>query len=450
MEKLPKDVLLIFNLFNKANHEIYLVGGCVRDALMNRNIHDYDFTTSALPQQIITILKDYGTIIPTGLKHGTITFLKNHITYEITTFRSEKEYVHHRFPKEVVFEKELIKDLERRDFSINAIAYHPVLGIIDPFLGQKDIENKIIRCIHNPSMRFQEDALRILRALRFHITLSFQIEEHTFLACQQNAHLLSFISKERIHDELIKMLAVPYQNLLSLLYDAHILPYVFPPLVDTYHFNQQTPWHLYDLFQHTEKVLNGVQHESVELKLASIFHDVGKLSTQTFDNQKIAHYPKHAQTSLQIAAQYLKMFHFTNTQIKLICTYIQFHDYHLQNNEKSIRKFLGKLNQNKDTAIEILKLQIADDQAKNLEMVMDEIKRKQACLILIKSIPDDSLLKQSDMVINGNDLLALGYEGKNIGLLLKQLYQYIILYPYKNNTKDLYQYLNQIKKNLML
>lgn len=422
--------------------EVFLVGGCVRDMLMGREIHDYDITTSAKPEVTMKIFKEAGyQVIPTGLQHGTITVMIHKIPFEITTYRTEGTYQDHRKPDQVVFTQDLIEDLKRRDFTMNAIAYDPDLGLIDPFQGEADIRQQRIRCVGNPFERFQEDALRMLRALRFQSTLQFTIDQETWEAIQTHAHDVTYVSKERIREELNKLLMGDMKNTLQCLRDANILDKIFPNYDMIYDYEQRTPWHCYDIFRHTDIALNHTQGYPLESKLAIIFHDIGKPQCERFDEQGIAHYYKHALVSEQLAHTYLKQLTYDNRTIERVGLLIHYHDYYVTANRRVLRRYALKFHHDISFALQALDVQIADDMAKNLERSQEKINIIMKCKqLLIEMRENNDIVKPDDLKVNGYDMMQLGYQGKAVGDILRHLYSEVLDNP-QNNT---YDYLMQV------
>lgn len=440
-DTIPSHILWVLETLNQHHKEAFLVGGCVRDMLMHREIHDYDITTNAKPRAVMEIFKKLDClVVPTGMKHGTISVQVKEEWVEITTYRIEQEYVHHRFPAAVLFTDQLTKDLERRDFTMNAIAYHPSLGFVDPFHGQKDIQQGIIRCVGEPKKRFEEDALRILRALRFSCTLHFIISEDTQKAIHACHSLLAYISKERIRSEFDKILVGDYPNTLSMLRTFGVLPYILPGYHIIYDHEQKTPWHTYDIFTHTDLALNHTKGYPLESKLAIIFHDVGKPESESFDEAGIAHYKRHALYSKRIAESMMKELTYSRTMIQHVCTLILYHDYYVKAKRTVLRKFLSKFDNDFALAMQVLDVQIADDFAKNMDLAQEKIdiilESKQ---LLQTMVLEQDYLSLKDLCLNGHDIIALGYRGKEIKDALQFLYEIVLLDPNQNTKETLKQ-----------
>lgn len=442
---LPEEIKWVLQIMEKHHKEVYLVGGCVRDMLIGRSIHDYDIASSALPQETIDIFVQEGShVIPTGLKHGTISVIVNDHTVEITTYRIEQEYSNHRAPDVVSFTRNLRDDLSRRDFTMNAIAYHPDKGFVDPFGGREDIQNRVIRCVGDANLRLQEDALRILRALRFHAVLGFHLEETSVRAIQHHASLLSYVSKERIQTEFNKILMADMPDTLAMLRRYQVLPYILPGYECIYDVEQHNPWHCYDLFTHTDKALNHTKGYPLSAKLAIVLHDIGKLDTVTFDEHGIAHYPMHAKVSAQKAVVFLKELKYSNALIEEVKTLILYHDYHVVDKRRVMRRFLAHLDNKEELAQRVFQVQLADDQAKNDEKAHESIDMLYRCMDLLKvMLEEEEMVSLKNLAVNGHDIMALGYRGVAVGQLLQDCLQHVIDCPQHNQKEYLVEWIKK-------
>lgn len=446
MQRLPKQVEWVLHTMHQHGKEAFLVGGCVRDLIMNREIHDFDITTSALPNETMEIFQTHCKVIPTGIQHGTITVLVDKLPIEITTYRVEQAYIDHRCPSSVIFTENLLEDLKRRDFTMNAIAYAPQQGFYDPFQGKKDIEQHLIRSVGDPKLRLEEDALRILRALRFSMTLHFDIEEQLALAIKQKASTLSYISKERIRSEFDQMLLSDHKQLLSTLRAYDVMEQIIPNYSIIYDYEQKTPWHIYDIFQHTDVALDHSDGYPLECKLAIVFHDLGKPHMETFDEHGIAHYKKHALISEEMAKASMKNLHYDNKTIERTCKLIYYHDYYVKPTRKILRRFLAKFDNDTDFAIQALMVQMADDQAKNMEKAKEKIDILQESIMLLKEMEkDQDQVSIKNLSVNGHDMMALGLQGKQIKDMLHYLYDIVLDDPQQNEKT----YLLDIAKKKM-
>lgn len=434
---LPQEVEWVLRRLNQAGYEAFLVGGCVRDFLLGKAAHDYDITTNAVPNEIERVFDGRCRILKTGERHGTLTLLVQKQAIEVTTYRIEGAYRDHRSPSAVVFTQELQADLSRRDFTINAMAAHPKLGIIDPFGGQRDLRKGIVRCVGQATARLEEDALRILRAVRFACTLQFRLDSALEDSIRQKAPLLAYISQERIRDEWVRILLSEQPDLLTLLDQINILPYTVPELLVLRDFPQHTPWHLYDVFQHTDIALNHSRGFSLPQKLALLFHDCGKPQTKTCDADGIDHFKGHPAVSAQIAEQALHRLRFDKQTIRAVSLMIQYHDYRILPQEKSLRRFLAKLDFDYDLAKAVLQIQLADNQAKNPKLALPKNEGILQALALLQQMRKCQVrLTRRELAINGNDLKALSLQGKEIGDLLQMLLAHVIEQP-QDNQKEI-------------
>lgn len=440
--KLTNDMQLIFNTFSKHGYECFIVGGCVRDFFLGKTPNDIDFATNATPNEIKKCFKGF-TLLDTGLKHGTLTLLIDHTPYEITTYRTESEYFDHRHPSTVKYVKSITEDLARRDFTINAIAYHPELGIVDPFGGLADLDNKIIRCVNNPINRFTEDALRILRGLRFSSTLGYEIEPATRTACFECAGLIKMLSAERICAELFKTLAGT--NAHNIIFDyIDIWGVAIPELLKMKDFQQHNPHHIYDVLKHTCVALEH-SDEDLIIRLAVLFHDIGKPDCFSLDEKGNGHFYKHATKSVEITRDILSRLKVDNDTKTKVLTLIKYHDLDLRPTEKYVRRLCYKLG-SIDAVKDLIKVQRADN--KGQAPIHDEriAKFDEIDKILLQLEQSTLSFSLKDLDINGNDLIELGYKGPQIGDALKFLLDAVLNEEVKNHNSDLIDFLNTRSK----
>ena len=443
--RLPAAVRHVIETLNQQHYEAFLVGGCVRDWLLGRSVHDYDITTNALPQQISAIFSGQCRVIPTGIRHGTLTLRFDAMAIEVTTYRIEQNYIHHRTPQTITFTDDLIQDLSRRDFTINAMAMHPQLGIIDPFDGQRDLKKKRIRCVGDPSLRIEEDALRILRAFRFSCTLNFSIDPSLRLVIRQKAALIECLSKERIREELIRILESEQTRLLQALNELKLLPHLFPELIALIDLPQKTPWHLYDAFTHTDIALDQSIHAPLCERLALIYHDCAKAQTMRMDENGIAHFKGHPQLSAQIAEKALRRLCFDKETIRMVTTLIRWHDTYVQADEVWLRQFLSNIDFRYDLARSILRVQRADNLAKNPALAAKEnetIVQAQALLDQMEAQGQRYTLRE--LAVNGDDLRTLGLAGRQIKEGLQLALQQVLEDPHRNTKEQLLSYLRSL------
>ncbi len=437
---LPKQVITALALLNQGGYSAHCVGGCVRDFLMGKTPKDMDIATSARPQEMKQIFSNCH-VIETGISHGTLTVIMDSLPMEITTYRIDGEYADHRRPNSVTFTEDLCADLSRRDFTINAMAYHPELGLSDPFGGQKDIQNKIIRCVGQGDVRFEEDALRIMRALRFSSTLGFSIEGNTAQAMDNQKHLLDKISVERIAAELSKLLMG--QNVLQVLTEcAPILcTAVLPELAPMVGFEQKSKYHLYDVYDHTARVVEAVA-DKPHLKLAALLHDTGKPYTFSVDKKGYGHFYGHAQVSIEITQKILNRLKFDNATKEKVCTLVEYHDVQIGRNERSVRKWLNRLTP--DIFFDLLLLKRADNLAQNPAFSrQQEINTLEA--LAEKIIKERQCFSMDSLAIGGSDLLTLGLkEGRQIGEIKNTLLKLVIEGKLQNDREVLLTYAKKI------
>ena len=435
---IPKDVEFILKKLNSYNEEAFLVGGSVRDLLLNKNPFDYDITTSAKPDKIIKIFKDF-KVVTLAKKFGTISLILNNRTYEITTYRIDGEYLCNRKPKEVIYTDNLKLDLSRRDFTINALAYHPETGIIDYFNGLEDLSNKIIRTVNNPNIRFKEDGLRILRCLRFSSTLNFIIEKNTSKAIFENKEILNKISTERINQEFSKLICG--RNIEKTLTEyIEIIGVFIPEILQLKDFKQNNSYHIYDVLTHTIKSLTFIESD-LELRMVMLLHDIGKPTTYTEDINSIGHFYKHNIKSAEIAKNILIRLKYPNKVIDNIVLLIKNHDIQILENKKAVKKRINKLG-SIELFFKLLEIKRADILAQNpiylkdriiqidnLEKIANEIKYNKECTSL------------NTLQINGKNLLNLGIpEGRLIGEILTILLNEVIEGNILNNRNILLNY----------
>jgi tRNA nucleotidyltransferase (CCA-adding enzyme) len=359
---IPKNPALAIRMLMNSGFEAGVVGGCTRDALIGEIPHDWDICTSATPDEIQEVFKDFKLLLM-GLKHGTIVVIIEKEEIEITTYRIDGEYSDGRRPDDVCFTRNLIEDLSRRDYTQNAIFFNETQGIIDPFNGISDIQHKILRCVGTANIRLKEDALRIIRGLRFASKLGFQIEESTKLAMFNNKELLSKVSQERITVEFVKLLQG--ENAMTILDEfQEIIAYIIPETKAMMGFQQHNPYHCYDVWKHTLVALSNCNN--LTEKLTMFFHDIGKPSCFTLDDSGIGHFYKHPQVSFELTAKIFKRMKFTTAEginsndLKDVLELIKYHDYPIEPKKKTIKKVLSKLNGNLDQFQRLLSVKKAD------------------------------------------------------------------------------------------
>lgn len=431
---MPKNVDIAINLLQSAGFEAYAVGGCVRDSLLGKTPNDWDITTSAKPENMKSVFVNF-RCIDTGIKHGTVTVVIDGEPLEITTFRLDGEYEDNRHPKSVTFTSNLGADLGRRDFTVNAMAYSKMTGTVDLFGGQNDLKNGIIRCVGDPDRRFNEDALRILRALRFASALDFEIEEKTAQSLLKNRALLGNISEERIAKELLKL--VCGKGAKRILTDfAPVLFEILPELQPMYKNSHDNPHHCYDIYEHTLIAVESIDPEPT-LRFAMLLHDCGKPAVKKFDENGVAHFYGHQRISAEISAQILARLKVSNKFRDEILFLVSNHDrWELYENTEKMPRYLSKFGL--DGVLNLLKVMRADvlaqsseyryrlDQIADAEEIAKNLAAQKPCLSL------------SELQINGRTLMDIGIpQGRKLGAVLAQLLDEVIDGVTKNTQEAL-------------
>lgn len=398
--------------------EAYLVGGCVRDSLMGHAPHDWDIATSAHPENTRQIFAEF-PVIDTGIAHGTVTVLIDHMPLEITTYRIDGSYSDCRRPDQVLFTPSLTEDLKRRDFTINAMAYHPERGLVDPFGGMQDLNQHRICCVGSPDRRFQEDALRILRALRFAAVLNFSIEPETAGSVLKNRGLLSHIARERVSSELTKLLCGD-QAASVLRNFREVFTLLIPELEPLFLLAQHNPYHTYTVWEHSLHALDACPSDAV-LRLAALFHDIGKASTFSLDKNGIGHFYGHTEKSADETRNILKRFRMSNHMIEETCLLIRWHDIPLQAEEHLLKRRLARFGE--ERLRRLIALKRADCKAQS-SLAADRLTElDQVESLLSQILQQEACFSLRQLSINGNDLLALGFPpgpaiGKTLAFLL--------------------------------
>ena len=420
---IPNSVKFILSRLKQSGFEAYIVGGCVRDLLLGISPHDWDITTNALPHQTKKCFSDL-QVIETGIKHGTVSILYNNETYEITTYRIDSSYSDNRHPDNVIFTGCLTKDLARRDFTINAIAADINGQIIDPFSGQKDIQDRTIRAVGNPDDRFQEDALRILRALRFASKLDFVIDNKTALSILKNCKLLENIANERIAKEFQDILCGKNAERILIKFRDVIAVFI-PEIKVTFDFVQHNPYHIYNVFEHIVKSIQYANSDKI-VKLAMFFHDIGKPECYSLDSRGIGHFYGHAQKSYNISEIVLKRLRFDNKTISQVSGLVKYNDLVLQPKSRFVLRMLNKIGEEQfRRLLEVHKADVAAQsvlgQIEQATLITDTYK------ILEQILIEQKAFNVKDLEINGRDLMELGFQqGPEIGKMLNKALEAVI------------------------
>lgn len=431
---LPSNVNYLLNILEEDGYEANIVGGCVRDSFLYKQPNDWDICTSAKPQDVIDLLEYYDgvEVILTGLKHGTITAHINGENYEITTYRIDGEYSDNRRPDSVIFVGDIVSDLSRRDFTINAMAYNWHDGIIDPFGGYGDLDNKVIRCVGNPDDRFQEDALRILRALRFAATYKFTIESETAAAIHRNKDLLKNISSERIQSELCKMLVG--KGIFDILLEyKDVMTVIIPELKPCIGFNQRNPYHSHDVYDHIAYAVAGYRGCDISVKMALLLHDIGKPECFTVDAMNIGHFYGHSINSKRIAEDVLCRLRFDTKTVNEVLELVQYHDADIQPNFRSVRRWLNRVGA--EMLEKLMTVRLYDIYAQSAVQRISRIDK----VFMIHDIASRVILDRQcfqikDLAITGYDILSLDVKpGPKVGEILNHLLDKVIEEEIKND-----------------
>lgn len=436
--ELPANVKKIIETLENAGFEAYAVGGCVRDSILGRTPNDWDITTSANPYETKALFR---RTFDTGIKHGTISVLLDKEIYEVTTFRIDGEYEDSRHPKEVTFTRELKEDLLRRDFTINAMAYNERVGLVDMYNGVDDLNNKVIRCVGNAEDRFMEDALRIMRAVRFAAQLEFDIEEDTKAAIIKLAPTLEKISAERIQVELVKMMVSNHPEYIKVAYELGITKVILPEIDLMMETTQNNPNHCYTVGEHTVVALKETSNDKI-LRLATLFHDIGKPAAKISLADKDS-FRGHPEISAKIAHSIFKRLKFDNDTENKVCKLVLYHDWQIGAVPSHMRRYVNKIGEEAFPLIfELNRADILAQSTMNregklahlekLREAYDEIVRNQECVSL------------KTLAVKGRDLLDAGVEaGPKLGEELNRLLNIVLDDPSKNNKEYLLSLVNQ-------
>ena len=434
---IPESVKLIIDILEQHGFEAFAVGGCVRDTILGRNPQDWDITTSAKPEQVKEL---FHRTIDTWIEHGTVTVMIQRVGYEVTTYRIDGEYSDSRHPESVEFTSNLIEDLKRRDFTINAMAYNLKEGLVDAFDGIGDIRHQLIRCVGNAQERFTEDALRILRAVRFSAQLGFDIDKNTMKAIEKLAPTLKNISAERIYTELQKLILSNHPGKLITAYRAGITKVILPEFDAMMECPQNTPYHQYNVGEHTIKVIENVPAERV-MRWAALLHDIAKPKVMTVDAKNgRTHFKGHPAAGVEMASQIMRRLKMDNKTIKVVSRLIACHDDRPATDKRTpeaVRRSVHKIG--KDIYREYLQLAYADFQGKS-----DYGKEKgydaylYTCEQFETIMRDHICTSTKELAIGGKELIAMGCPtGETIGIVLDKLLELVLIEPGKNNYEDL-------------
>lgn len=439
---IPSDVVRVVSILNNSGYEAYLVGGCVRDMIIGVTPHDWDICTNATPDETKRVMSEHKIYtFDSGIKHGTITAVINGENYEVTTYRSEAEYSDGRHPDKVDFITNIHEDLKRRDFTINAMAYNPLTDeLIDDFGGHLDLQNGIVRAVGNANERFTEDSLRILRALRFAIKYQFNIDEYTSMSMNKHRELLVNISKERITDEVRKILTSGKPIKAHFMEYRDIIGIIIPEIITCFDFNQNNKYHRHDVYEHILNVVDNCNTTKFEIKMAALLHDIGKPKAYTEDMDGCGHFYGHPQISYEMSQNILRSsFKISTEQLDRILELVLYHDMEVAGTKASVKRALNKHGVDFMYDWFILKQADMDDHIypnKNCHYIINisEID------VRIQQILDEqSCFSLKDLAIGGKDIMdKLGVkQGKHIGIILNTLLEEVIDEKISNESEVL-------------
>lgn len=436
---LPRKVLMIINNLQLHGYEAFAVGGCVRDSILARRPEDWDITTSARPEEIKKLFR---RTVDTGIEHGTVTVLIGKDSFEVTTYRVDGAYEDSRHPTEVRFTSRLEDDLQRRDFTINAMAYNDEVRLVDVFGGMRDLNHHLIRCVGDPKERFSEDALRILRAVRFSAQLNFPIEPYTAEAVKELAPTLAKISAERIQAELVKLLVSPHPERIRDAYELGITKVILPEWDAMTGVEQNTPHHKYDVAEHTIRAMKYVKRDKI-LRLTMLFHDMGKPAVKTTDENGRAHFKGHALVSEEIARIVMRRLKFDNDTVKKVTRLVCYHDYRTEATPENVRRAMNRIGV--DLFPYYLAVRMADAKAQSPYRRREKIENIVAMRKLYQeALRNEECVTLRQLAVSGRDLMDLGMQpGRELGSMLSRLLEYVIDDPRRNDKEILCDYVKE-------
>lgn len=438
---IPQYAAAVVDRLTQNGYKAYIVGGCVRDSLMGKAPHDHDVCTDCTPDKMLEVFKGFH-VVETGLKHGTLTVMSEHEPVEVTTFRSDGDYTDHRRPDSVHFERELSEDLKRRDFTVNAMCFNQNEGLIDMFGGREDLESGIIRCVGNAEDRFEEDALRIIRALRFASVLDFEIEENTASAMRKKAHLLEYVSAERVFCELKKLLCGKAVFRIMQRY-SDLMALIVPELEACIGCTQNCIHHCYDVYGHICKSVENIEPDE-ELRLAMMMHDIAKPLKKTTDENGADHFKKHPIAGAEIAKVILKRFKSSNKTAQRIIPLITEHDNRIPPNRIAVKRLISKYDY--EFFSDWLKVRRADTLAQSEHMREEKLAELDLLADIAAQIKaENACLKLTDLAVNGRDMIEQGYEGQAIKQALNTALEAVIDERIENSREAILAYLRSIR-----
>lgn len=436
--KIDNNCSEILEKLEQAGFQAFYVGGCVRDTVMGRRVSDIDVASDALPEQIMSVFDGY-KVIPTGLRHGTVTVFSRGVPFEITTFRIDGNYGDSRHPDSVIFSRNITDDLARRDFTVNAMAMDKSGNIIDPFDGTEDIKNKILRCVGDPVRRFSEDALRIMRCARFASQLEFEIENETSDAALSMKERLNDISRERIRMELDKLICG--KNAVSVLLKyRELIGEIIPEIRQCFGFEQHSRYHRYDVYEHIVRSVGAVPEENLVLRRALLLHDIGKPCTFKVGEDGHGHFKGHAQAGAIMARDILRRLRYDNHTIDLTCTLIARHSDKIES-ERQIKRLISKIGI--ESFFMLMEMKKADNSAK-MDFVLKENELFDEYIrTALRLEEENSCMKLSQLAVGGRDMISMGLSGADIGAALNELLELVIDESLPNEKSALIRYVQE-------
>ena len=436
MISVPDYIIKAIDQLEKGGYEAYCVGGCVRDSLLGREPGDWDVCTSATPDEMKKVFEGY-RLIETGIRHGTLTVIIDRNPIEITTYRTDGAYASHRRPVSVNFIRDLSGDISRRDFTVNAMCCDKNGAVTDMFGGTEDVAHKIIRCVGDPDERFEEDALRIMRALRFAAVLGFTIEQKTAEAIFRKKTLLEYISVERVFSELKKLLCG--RNAARVLFDfKDIFAFIMPEIEPCFGFEQKNVHHCYDVWTHIVKSVENVRQDE-RLRLAMLFHDIGKPSMARFDEDGTGHFKGHPIKSAEMLTEILDRFHCDNATIGYVRDLVIEHDNRIPVTRKNVKRFMAK--HSFDFFMDYLEVRRADTMAQSDYLKQEKLEElEKLAMIAVEVNNENCCLKLPDLAVDGKDMISLGFSGRQIGAMLQRLLDLVVDDKLENDRGVLLEY----------
>lgn len=443
--RLPEHVNQIICRLQQEGYDAYAVGGCVRDTLLGRTPQDWDITTSARPEAVKSLFRH---TIDTGIQHGTVTVMLDHIGYEVTTYRIDGEYEDARHPKEVIFTGNLVEDLKRRDFTINAMAYNDKAGLVDVFDGETDLQKGIIRCVGNPHDRFGEDALRMLRAVRFSAQLGFAIESGTRKAIADLAGNLCKVSAERIQMELVKLLVSDNPKEMRTVYELGLSKVFFPEFDRMMETPQHTKHHMYSVGEHTIHAMQEIRPDKV-LRLTMLLHDVAKPVCIRTDEQGQDHFKGHPEEGMILAKAILHRLKFDNETTDRVCRLIRYHDDRPQLSQRNVRRAMSRIGA--ENMEDLFAVKRADTLGQSLYRRKDKLEYVDNYEKLYRQVlEEEQCVQKKDLAVNGRDLIELGMKpGKELGEVLDALFERVLDEPELNTRESLLELAHILKPHLI-